>query len=107
MRRVVDTFDGVTEILHYDEAAETFAIERTQDVEAIAEDVTAKHSQTLGKSKFGWHIGAIPLAVLAKHAEERGIANMWDLCKPEYADEMMRLCLDRDNRKFSPTGGRA
>lgn len=107
MKRVVDEVDGILETLHFDEGENTFTIKRSQDVEAVVEDVSAKHSQTLGKTTMGWHIGSIPLTVMAEYAQSRGIANMWDLCKPEYAAEMVRLCTDSDYRKFSPTGGKA
>jgi hypothetical protein len=105
--RVVDTFDGITETMHYDEAADTFTIARTADVQAVADDVAAKHSQTLGKCEMGWHVGSIPMVTLFEYARQRGIANPWDLMKPEYAGELMRLCTDSDYRKFSPTGGKA
>ena len=107
MKRVVDTVDGITETFHFDEAENKFALEYTADVQAVADDVAAKHSQTLGKSELGWHVGSIPIAVLQQYAAHRGISNMWDLCKPEYASELMRLCMDSDYRRFSPTGGRA
>jgi hypothetical protein len=107
VERLVDVVDGVAETLHFDEAADTFTIKRAADVEAVVDDVAAKHSQTLGKCEMGWHVGAIPLVVLQEYAHARGIANMWDLCTPAYADELMRLCTDSDYRKFSPTGGRA
>lgn len=107
MKRLVDTVDGVAETLHYDDSENTFTIKRTADVEAVAEDVAAKHSQTLGKCDLGWHVGSIPVALMAEYAQARGIANMWDLCTPAYADELLRLCTDSDYRKFSPTGGRA
>jgi len=107
MKRVVDVTDGVTETIHFDEAENTFSIQRTADVQAVADDVAAKHSQTLGKTELGWHIGSIPVALLQEYAAARGIVNFWDLCTPAYADELMRLCTDSDFRKFSPTGGRA
>lgn len=107
MERVVDVVDGVVETLHYDDAEEKFTIKRTQDLSAVVEDVAAKHSQTLGKTELGWHIGEIPVTLLAEYAQVRGVANMWDLLTPAYADELMRLCTDSDYRKFSPTGGRA
>lgn len=107
MKRVVDVVDGITETLHFDEMADTFTIQRTADVQVVADDVAEKHAATLGKSEFGWHVGSIPVALLSQYAAARGIANMWDLCKPEYADELMRLCKDSDYRKFSPTGGMA
>lgn len=107
MQRLIDTVDGVTETLHFDEAESTFTIKRAVDVEAVVEDVAAKHSQTLGKSDLGWHVGSIPVVLLQEYASARGIANMWDLCTPAYADELMRLCQSSDYRKFSPTGGRA
>jgi hypothetical protein len=107
MKRLVDVVDGVTETLHYDEMADTFSIHRTADITAVADDVAAKHSQTLGKTELGWHIGAIPVSLLEQYAQMRGIANPWDLCTPAYADELLALCTNADFRKFSPTGGRA
>jgi hypothetical protein len=107
MKRLVDVVDGVTETLHYDEMADTFSIHRTADITVVADDVAAKHSQTLGKTELGWHIGAIPVALLEQYAAMRGIANPWDLCTPAYADELLALCTNSDFRKFSPTGGRA
>lgn len=107
MGRVVDVMDGVTETVHFDELSETFTVQHSQDVQAVVDDVAAKHSQTLGKSELGWHIGSIPVTVLEGYAKARGIANFWDLCTPAYADELMALCQDADYRKFSPTGGRA
>ena len=107
MKRVVDTFDGITETLHFDEAENTFSIQRTADITVVADDVAEKHAATLGKSAMGWHVGSIPLALLSEYAAKRGIANMWDLAKPEYAGELLRLCTDSDYRKFSPTGGKA
>lgn len=107
MERIVDQVDGVTETLHFDESENTFTIKRTADVQAVADDVAEKHSQTLGKCELGWHIGSIPVPLLEAYAHSRGIANPWDLCTPAYADELMALCLDSDYRKFSPTGGRA
>lgn len=107
MERLLDVVDGVVETLHFDDSENQFTIRRTQDVQAVADDVAAKHSQTLGKSELGWHIGSIPVTVLAEYAQTRGIANFWDLCTPAYADELMALCTNSDFRKFSPTGGRA
>jgi hypothetical protein len=107
MGRLVDEIDGVTETLHFDDAADTFTIQRTADLQVVADDVSAKHSQTLGKTELGWHIGSIPVALLEQYAQARGIANPWDLCTPAYASELMRLCTDGDYRKFSPTGGQA
>lgn len=107
MKRLVDVIDGVTETLHFDESEQTFSIQRTADLQAVADDVSAKHSQTLGKCGLGWHIGSIPVALLQQYAAARGIANFWDLATPAYADELARLCTDSDYRKFSPTGGRA
>ena len=75
MKRIVDQVDGVTETLHFDEAADTFAIQRTADVQVVADDVADKHSQTLGKTALGWHIGAIPVPLLEKYAIARGIPN--------------------------------
>lgn len=107
MARVVDVIDGITETLHVDETEGTFTVQRSQDVQAVADDVAAKHAQTLGKCDLGWHIGSIPVAVMQEYATARGIANFWDLCTPAYADELMSLCQNSDYRKFSPTGGRA
>lgn len=106
MGRVIDEVDGITETLHVDEAQGTFTIQRSADVEVVADDVAAKHSQTLGKTTLGWHVGSIPVALMAEYAQKRGVP-MWDLCKPEYASELLRLCTDSDYRKFSPTGGKA
>lgn len=105
-KRFVDEVDGVSEYISYDETSGDVTIQRTADVEAVAEDVAEKHRQTLGKTQFGWHVGAIPVAVLQQYAHSRGISNFWDLCSPEYAGELMRLCTDADYRKFSPTGGK-
>jgi len=107
MKRFVDEVDGVSEYISYDDAAETFTIQRTADLQAVADDVAAKHSQTLGKTELGWHIGSIPVPLLQQYAQTRGIANFWDLCTPAYADELMALCQNADYRKFSPTDGKA
>lgn len=107
MGRLVDQVDGITETLHFDEADNTFTISRTADVQSVADDVAAKHSQTLGKTALGWHVGSIPVALLEQYAALRGIKNVWDLCTPAYADELMALCQNSDYRKFSPTGGKA
>lgn len=107
MKKIIDVADGVTETFHYDDMTDQFGIEYTADIEAVADDVAIKHSATLGKSALGWHIGSIPLPLLQQYAASRGISNFWDLCKPEYAGEIVRLCQDSDYRKFSPTGGKA
>lgn len=107
MGRVIDTFDGITETLHYDDTEDSFTIQRTADLQVVADDVAEKHSATLGKSDMGWHIGSIHFSVLEAYAKARGIQNPWDLCTPAYADELVALCTDSDYRKFSPTGGRA
>lgn len=107
MRRLVDSVDGVDEFLNFDETENKFTIERVSDLQVVADDVAIKHSMTGGKTELGWHIGSIPTHLLESYAQKRGIPNMWDLCKPEYAAELMQLCTDSDYRKFSPTGGRA
>lgn len=107
MKRLVDEVDGVSEYISYDEMADTFTVQRTADVQAVADDVAAKHSQTLGKTELGWHVGSIPVVVLQQYAHARGIQNFWDLCTPAYADELMALCQSSDYRKFSPTEGKA
>lgn len=107
MKRVVDVVDGMTETFHFDEQEQKFGLEYTADVQVVADDVAAKHSQTLGKSELGWHVGSIPVPLLLQYAASRGISNPWDLMKPEYAGELVRLCTDADYRKFSPTGGKA
>lgn len=104
-RRFVDEIDGVSEYLTVD--GDEAIIERVFDVEPVIDDVAAKRSQTLGKTELGWHIGAIPVGILQDYATKRGIPNMWDLCKPEYAGELLALCQDSDYRKFSPTDGKA
>ena len=107
MKRVVDVVDGITETLHFDESEDQFTIHRTADVQVVADDVAEKHAHSLGKSALGWHVGSIPLALLEQYAHQRGIKNPYDLCKPEYAGELIKLCTDADYRKFSPTGGKA
>ena len=105
-RRLVDQIDGISEYLDVDEVNETFTIEHVADVEPVVDDVAAKHAATAGKTEFGWHIASIPVVVLQSYAKERGIPNFWDLCRPEYADELVRFATDIDNRKLSPTGGK-
>lgn len=107
MKRFVDEVDGVSEYISYDDAAETFSVERVVDLQSVVDDVAAKQTQTLGKTEFGWHIGSLHPVLLMKYAKARGIANFWDLLKPEYASEIVRLCQDSDYRKFSPTEGKA
>lgn len=107
MKRVVDVVDGTTETLHYDESEDKFTIHRTTDLQAVADDVADKHFSTLGKCEMGWHIGSIPFALLERYAHSRGIKNPWDLVRPEYAGELLKLCTDSDYRLFSPTGGKA
>jgi hypothetical protein len=61
MKRVVDTFDGITETLHFDEAENTFSIQRTADVQIVADDVAENPAGAVvrirGQARHFEHVG--------------------------------------------------
>lgn len=87
--------------VHYDEQDDRLIIERTQDVEPILE----KNKRLLNESNTTWkddfhHVASIPLVIIEKYKNERGIDLMND-------KEALKCFLnDPDNKFFRTKPGR-
>jgi hypothetical protein len=99
-----DKKGGVTEEFLYDHTDDVVGVRWTQDVEPVLKEVSAKRLHGVkAVDGLGYLIGEIPEAVAIKYANFRGISPWTDLIyKPEYADEMRKLCMM--NPAFNPSG---
>lgn len=75
------TIGGISSYLHFDDAAETFAVEAVQDVEPILDNAKALAAmENAGKSKSGewYHAGRFPQVIVEEWLRLKGLT-MQDL----------------------------
>jgi hypothetical protein len=93
--------DPVQTTVHYDEMEDQLIIKRSQDLEPILES----NKRSLNDSPTNWkgefhHVAAIPLVIIEKYKNEKGI----DLMKDKAA--MKRFLNDPDNKFFRTKPGK-
>ena len=105
--RFVDDSGVVPETWEFDARGDLSSIKLSADVAPVMQAVEAERSLNGGKNGLGWHIATLHMVHVVEHAHARGISADDLLYNPAYGDELLRLCMSRDLRKFSPTEGRA
>jgi hypothetical protein len=98
-----DISNDVTEEFFYDHADGRVVVQHKQDDTAIRDHVARQRLHgTRCVEGLGYLIGEIPVTVVMEYAKQRGIP--WEKLayRPEYADEMRKLCMM--NPALNPSG---
>lgn len=100
--------DGTKEFLHYDESADTFAIERVGDVEAAIKYCHERQTDGwngYGKSREWRHLGTVPDIIALKWMNEAGLKPD-QLKGKEFTNFIVRKLKDPDWQAFRTVSGR-
>lgn len=101
----VDPDTGARETLHHDESADTFVIQRVEDVEPVLEWAKGRYNEGIANrhSEFR-QIAEVPYSVLDIWGKARGLPDGWYF-KKEFDHLVMDAVHDRDLSGFRTLPG--
>jgi hypothetical protein len=92
----IDPLSGAVERFHFDESADTFTIQRTEDVGAVLDSnrELANHTDGWNADRTMRHAARIPLTIVEEWRQKHGI----DIFNPNHAEGVKRLLNSSDYR---------